>query len=154
HRRSLRRRQRGGIDGQRAEQPVLFAVDPSSEEEGAGGGTRDAQAELESPDPWDFDRLVVGIADRAKELPRVEVKRIDTAVTEVADKGRVVEIAEALEGCPGHPPRRVELALAGEPPQQVPIRVKNVNEPVSWPGNIVFLIGVLQSVGYVEMAVD
>src|SRR5262249_24587700 len=116
--------------------------------------TRDAQAELESPDPGDFDWLVVGIADRAKELARVEVECIDRAVAEVADKKRVVEVAEALEGRPGHPPWRVELALAGEPLQQISIRVENVDKPVSRSRYIILLIGVLLSIGHVQMAVD
>src|SRR5205085_11617360 len=114
----LRRGERGRVDRQIAEQAVLFIVDPCREEERAGRA-RQAEAELESPDSRDVDRGAGRVAYLAQEVARVEVECVDRAVAEVADEQGVVEFAEPLEGGPGHPPWRVELALAGEALEQV-----------------------------------
>src|SRR5262249_40078475 len=119
-----------------------------------GRGSRDAKAELQSPDSGDDDGVAAGVAHLAEEVTRIEVEGVDRAVTEVAHEQGIVEVAEALKGRPGHAPGRVELALTGEPGQQVPSSVENVDEPVSRPRDVVFLVGVLHGVGDVEMAVD
>src|SRR5205823_14617305 len=114
HRRSFRRRQRGRVDRQRAKKPMLFVGDTSRKEQRAGRGVSHAETELQRPDSWNVDRRVGGVADLTEEVARVEVERVDRAVTEVADKQSVVELRESLERGPCHPPRRVELAVASE----------------------------------------
>ena len=107
---SLGRRKRGWIDGERAEEAVLLVVGSGGEEErvgerAAGRRSGQTQAELEPPDARDADRFAGGIADSAEERAGIEVESVDRSVAEVSDEQRVVEIAEALKGCPGHPPR-------------------------------------------------
>ena len=46
HGRSFRRRQRGRVHRQCAEESVLFIVDPGCEEQRTGRGARDAESEL------------------------------------------------------------------------------------------------------------
>ena len=102
--------------------------------------------------------IVIGcaglVAELAEEGAGREVVGVDRAVAEVADEQRVVELAVALQGGPGHPPGGVELALAGEPLEQVPLGVEDVDEAVARAGDVVVLGGVLLGVGDVEVAVD
>src|SRR5207247_2284089 len=79
---------------------------------------------------------------------------VDRAVAEIADEERVVEVAEPLEGRPGHAPGRVELSAAGKALEQMPGGVEDVDESISRAGDVVLLVGVLLGVGHVEMTVD
>src|SRR5439155_16317519 len=65
HDRPLAWRQRGRVNRQRTEKPMLFVVDPGREEQRAGRGIGDAEAELQAPDAGDIDRLAAGVTDLA-----------------------------------------------------------------------------------------
>src|SRR5947209_6957688 len=117
---------------------MLLAAGAGREEDRAGG-VRQSQAELQTPDAGDVDGCAAAVAHGAEESARVEVEGVHGAVAEVADQQGIVKLAEALERRPRHAPGRVELALADEPLQQVPLRVEDVDETVARPGDVVVL---------------
>src|SRR5215472_7372440 len=67
-----------------------------------------------SADARNIDGLTARVTERAEELAGIKIEGIDRTVPEVSDKECIIEFAEALKRCPGHPPRRVELPLAGK----------------------------------------
>src|SRR5262249_32611323 len=84
----------------------------------------------------------------------VEVEGVYRAVAEVADEQSVIELAETFEGRPGHPPRRIELALFCEPLQQISVRIEDIDEPVPRASDVVMLVLVLKGVSHVQVAID
>src|SRR2546429_4150640 len=44
--------------------------------------------------------------------------------------------------------------MADEPPQQIALSIKDIDEPVSGAGNVICFIFVLQRIGHVEVRVD
>src|SRR5262249_12373860 len=129
-------------------------ADPGREVEAARGPSGDPEAELQRPEAGIDDRRVGGVPDLPEEVARVEIERVDHAVAEIADEERVVEVAESLERRPRHAPRRVELSLAGEPVDELAVRVEDVHEAVARAGDVVLPVRVLLGVGHVQLRVD
>src|SRR5206468_2600740 len=93
HSRTFRRWQRFRIDRQVAEEAVHFVIGPCREEQRAALSARDSEAELQTPQSIDGDRVAGGVVDFAEELAGIEVEGVDRAVAGVADQQRVVELA-------------------------------------------------------------
>src|SRR5216117_2490033 len=115
-----------GRHDERAEQAVVLATGARGEEEGVRRPVGGAAAA-----EGDCPEAVAGVADE-----------------QVAAEGTEVGRRE------GEPPRRVELTLGSDAPEQVAGGVEGVHEPMALAGDIVVLVRVLQRVGHVDSAAD
>jgi hypothetical protein len=96
----------------------------------------------QTPQAVDRQRLAVRAAQRAENLARVRVDRVDPPVTEVADQQVAGELSEGGR-CDRHAPRRVEHAVADQSPHERAVVGVDVDESVRRPGHVVLRIRVL-----------
>src|ERR1041384_1082828 len=89
------------------------ARNAGSEVETADIAPIDSLAEKQAPQSFDADRHPIGAAHCAKERPRLKVKTIDAAVSEIPDQNGTAKVAERC-WCLHHRPRRVERTVGGE----------------------------------------
>src|SRR5438874_1235917 len=90
----------------RAEEPVLLAIDAGGEEKRVGGAAIAAIAEAQAPQAFNLDRRAAFALQLAAKSSRRRVA-VDTTIAEVPDQDVVVEVAKAGRR-EGQPPRRVE----------------------------------------------
>src|SRR5437764_8438338 len=98
--------------------------------------------------------MAARIGDGSEEIAGVEVERVNSAIAEISDKQRIVELTEALKGRPSHSPRRVKLSLTREPLHKVSFRIENVDKPVARASDIVLFIVVLEGISHIKSGVD
>src|SRR2546428_6160355 len=131
-----------GRHDERAEQAVVLATGARGEEEGVRrpvGGA--AAAEGDCPEAVDGDRRPVGGVERAAALELAlpgelsGVEGVDAAVAVVADEQVAAEETEVGRR-EGEPPRRGELALGSDAPEQVAGGVRGVHRPLAPAGGI------------------
>src|SRR5262249_13419976 len=111
-----------------------------------------AAAEFKRPQLVDLDRLAARSPERATELA-TRVEHVDAAILLVADENVAGELTEADRRA-RQAPGRIEHAALGEAPQQVSVRVEDIDEAVAQAAHIVLLGGVLLGVGHPDLAID
>src|SRR5262249_8287522 len=144
---SLWGRKRCEVHSKRAEESVMFLVWSRGEQQSARRGRRNTQPELESPKSQNLDALAAGVAHGTQKIAGIEIENVDHAVSEVADKERVVESAEPLERRPCHAPRRVKRSLAGETLLKLAGHVEDVDESAARADHVVLTLGIPHRVG-------
>src|SRR5881398_1059070 len=90
----------------RAEEPVLLAIDAGGEEKRVGGAAVAAVAEAQAPQAFNLDRRAAFALQLAAKSSRRR-ESVDATIAEVPDQDVVVEVAKAGRR-EGQPPRRVE----------------------------------------------
>src|SRR5437660_3177373 len=101
-----------------------------------------------------MDRIVADVADRAEESARVEIEDVNQAISEIPDEQTVAEAPKSFERRPCHAPGRIERAVACEASDECSVGLEDVDETVSVPGDIVFLVLVLLRLRDVLPGVD
>ena len=80
--------------------------------------------------------VALGVGELAEERAGLQVERVDLAVAEVADEQGVAEPPEVVRG-DGHPVRRVEQPLRGEPRDELAAEGELVDEAVAHARDVV-----------------
>src|SRR5207302_979801 len=118
----------------RAEQPVLFAVDPGGEVDGVrvtAEGRATTVANTESPQAVDRDGITGRhVTELAPEIPFVQGIGVDVPVTKVSDQqvtGQPSETCRRDRQAPG----RVEPAMRDKSSQQMAVHVEGVDEAMA-----------------------
>src|SRR6266704_4640421 len=140
--------------GDPPEESVRVAGEPGREEERVRRpGVRAAGTEDDSPKPVDHEGPVVRSAQLVEEFAGHRVDHIDAAVPEVADQ-QVTREAPEGGGSDRDSPRRVEPAARGGSPDQVAVRVEDVDESVGRTGDVVMQRCILLGVSHVELTAE
>src|SRR6266568_5382607 len=133
------------------EESVRLVVESGREEERVSRpGVRTAGTEDDGPKPVDHEGSVVRSAKLVEEFAGHRVDHIDAAVPEVAHQ-QVAQEAPEGGGSDRDAPRRVEPAARGGPPDQVSVRVEDVDESVGRTGDVVMQRCILLGVSHVEL---
>ena len=135
----------------RAKQAISLFVRTGCEVERVGTRFR-AAAEGQRPQPVDDQRLIMRVIELIQEMT-LGVVNIDFAVAEVADEDVAAEAAKG-EGRPHDSPGRIQLAAGGEAPEQMTIRVEDVDKAVARAGDVVMFLRVLLGIGHEQVAID
>ena len=109
---------------------------------------------MQRPDSWNHDGSSARVSDPAEKCPRIEVESVDRSIAKIADEQSIVEIAEAFEGRPGHPPRRIEDTFAGESLEQISLSIEDVDETIARPGDIICFGAVPLGVSHINVTVN
>src|SRR5436190_12901861 len=112
-----------------------------------------AVAELQGPEAVDLELGAHLALERAEELAALRVEGVDLPVAEVADEQVTARGAEALRRLHDSP-RGIERAARGEPAQQVPPLVEDVDEAVVGARDVVLGVRVLLRVADHDVAAD
>src|SRR5205085_3590025 len=115
--------------------------------------SRKSQSKLQRPDSGDDDWCAAPVSNLPKKCARVEIKRVDRAITKVSNEQSVVKIAEAFECRPSHPPWRVKLTFAYESLEQMSLGIENVDETIAGTSDIVFFSTVALSVSHIDVTI-
>lgn len=109
-------------------------------------------AEEQSPKPVYRERVTVICTQLSPEISACDIKRINAAISEVADEQGVAESAEICR-CYRKTPGGVQLAAPGKTFQKTTIRIKDVNETESSARYIVMLRVILFCIRHIDTAV-
>ena len=92
-----------------------------------------------------MDGRPICAADCSNQRPRLKVKGIDPAVSEIPDQDIAAKVTERRWRL-HHSPRRVQRTVGGEAAYEVPVRFEDVDAAVTRTWKIVFSIGILQRI--------
>jgi hypothetical protein len=110
-----------------SKETVRLTLNPGSEEEVVLSSGESSVAECQPPKPFDSDGRPVAPQHLAEECIRNGIKRINTAITKIADK-QVVAQGSEIGGGKSDTPGGIQRASGSEGLNEVPVEVENVYE--------------------------
>src|SRR5262245_41572416 len=102
-----------------------------------------AVAKLQSPQSFNADRIAVCGKERAQVRAECWIKRIDAAVTKIADEQFTAKWTKR-RGRDGHAPGRIERHIRAETTKQLSGGVEHVDKTVARAANVILLVVILQ----------
>ena len=143
---------RRGIRNDGCEQAVLFIREAGSDVKGIGIATRAAGIEKQIPQSRCGEDGAIGVFQLPQKRARVQVKGVNRAVAEVADKERTRKRAEGC-GSNGHTPRSVERSSRSNATNEAAVGVEEADESGARSVDGIVFEGVLLREGHYHLVV-